>query len=152
MRSVSLFLSAMIAAGSAFSAGAADLWNGRGYVDNGVVVGGQYGVGLYQGTPPRYIDRYYADTGLRPYLKRYHNRYDDVPAVSLRRPDVPIVRSGQPRARIRAAEGNPSISGTIAGRHTQWCGSTYRSYRRSDNTFQPFDGPRRECASPYISG
>ncbi|HEV7434516.1 MAG TPA: BA14K family protein, partial [Pseudorhizobium sp.] len=25
----------------------------------------------------------------------------------------------------------------------------YRSYRASDNTFQPYNGPRRSCRSPY---
>ncbi|MGV3652562.1 MAG: BA14K family protein, partial [Devosia sp.] len=25
----------------------------------------------------------------------------------------------------------------------------YRSYRASDNTFQPYNGPRQQCVSPY---
>ncbi|KAA3450074.1 BA14K family protein [Mesorhizobium sp. SARCC-RB16n] len=33
--------------------------------------------------------------------------------------------------------------------HVQWCYDHYRSYRASDNTFQPNYGPRRECRSPY---
>ncbi|MHC1548659.1 BA14K family protein [Phyllobacterium sp. K27] len=33
--------------------------------------------------------------------------------------------------------------------HTQWCYNRYRSYRASDNTFQPYNGPRRQCYSPY---
>ncbi|MER9186951.1 BA14K family protein [Mesorhizobium australicum] len=33
--------------------------------------------------------------------------------------------------------------------HVQWCYDHYRSYRASDNTFQPNNGPRRECRSPY---
>ncbi|TGU89894.1 BA14K family protein [Mesorhizobium sp. M00.F.Ca.ET.151.01.1.1] len=33
--------------------------------------------------------------------------------------------------------------------HVQWCYNHYRSYRASDNTFQPNNGPRRECRSPY---
>lgn len=33
--------------------------------------------------------------------------------------------------------------------HVDWCYSRYRSYRASDNTFQPYNGPRRECYSPY---
>ena len=33
--------------------------------------------------------------------------------------------------------------------HVEWCYDTYRSYRASDNTFQPFNGPRRPCYSPY---
>jgi hypothetical protein len=33
--------------------------------------------------------------------------------------------------------------------HVQWCYDHYRSYRASDNTFQPNYGPRRQCRSPY---
>ncbi|RVB59254.1 BA14K family protein, partial [Mesorhizobium sp. M7A.F.Ca.CA.004.06.1.1] len=33
--------------------------------------------------------------------------------------------------------------------HVQWCYDRYRSYRASDNTFQPNYGPRKECRSPY---
>tara|TARA_R110002126_G_scaffold284005_2_gene433502 strand:- start:137 stop:1069 length:933 start_codon:yes stop_codon:yes gene_type:complete len=35
--------------------------------------------------------------------------------------------------------------------HLAWCYSRYRSYRQSDNTFQPYHGPRKECLSPYES-
>lgn len=52
------------------------------------------------------------------------------------------------------------ISGAIANQpaapragspdpHLQWCYGRYRSYRSSDNTFQPYNGPRRPCVSPY---
>lgn len=33
--------------------------------------------------------------------------------------------------------------------HAQWCYARYRSYRAYDNTFQPYNGPRRQCYSPY---
>lgn len=33
--------------------------------------------------------------------------------------------------------------------HVQWCYDRYRSYRASDNTYQPYNGPRRQCYSPY---
>ena len=33
--------------------------------------------------------------------------------------------------------------------HVSWCYNRYRSYRASDNTFQPYNGPRRQCRSPY---
>ena len=33
--------------------------------------------------------------------------------------------------------------------HVSWCYDRYRSYRASDNTFQPLNGPRRQCYSPY---
>ena len=37
----------------------------------------------------------------------------------------------------------------INPRHFQWCYDKYRSYRSSDNTFQPYNGPRQQCYSPY---
>lgn len=33
--------------------------------------------------------------------------------------------------------------------HYAWCENHYRSYRASDNSFQPYHGPRRACRSPY---
>lgn len=33
--------------------------------------------------------------------------------------------------------------------HVNWCYNRYRSYRAYDNTFQPYNGPRRQCYSPY---
>lgn len=31
--------------------------------------------------------------------------------------------------------------------HVQYCQDRYRSYRVSDNTYQPYNGPRRQCVS-----
>ncbi|WP_312796494.1 BA14K family protein [Tianweitania sp.] len=36
-----------------------------------------------------------------------------------------------------------------ASNHVNWCYNQYRSYRASDNTFQPNYGPRRSCHSPF---
>lgn len=36
-----------------------------------------------------------------------------------------------------------------SNRHLAWCFNRYRSYRLMDNTFQPYQGPRQECLSPY---
>ena len=36
-----------------------------------------------------------------------------------------------------------------ASDHVNWCYNRYRSYRASDNTFQPNYGPRRACHSPF---
>jgi hypothetical protein len=33
--------------------------------------------------------------------------------------------------------------------HVRWCYNRYRSYRAWDNTYQPYNGPRRQCYSPY---
>lgn len=35
------------------------------------------------------------------------------------------------------------------GSHVNWCANRYRSYRAYDNTFQPYNGPRQQCISPY---
>ncbi|MCK0209592.1 BA14K family protein [Starkeya koreensis] len=49
---------------------------------------------------------------------------------------------------LGAAASQPSYSGGGSA-HVQWCASQYRSYRASDNTFQPYNGPRQQCVSPY---
>ncbi|MFC4625372.1 BA14K family protein [Daeguia caeni] len=33
--------------------------------------------------------------------------------------------------------------------HIRWCTERYRSYRASDNTYQPLTGPRTRCVSPF---
>ena len=33
--------------------------------------------------------------------------------------------------------------------HYAWCQGRYRSYHARSNTFQPHNGPRRACRSPY---
>ncbi|MBY3075521.1 BA14K family protein [Rhizobium laguerreae] len=33
----------------------------------------------------------------------------------------------------------------VGSGHVSWCYRRYRSYRAYDNTFQPFDGPRRQA-------
>jgi hypothetical protein len=43
----------------------------------------------------------------------------------------------------------PAPSGGINPRHVAWCEARYRSYRAYDNTFQPYNGPRQQCYSPY---
>lgn len=37
----------------------------------------------------------------------------------------------------------------LSAAHIEWCVYRYRSYRISDNSFQPYHGPRRQCISPY---
>lgn len=44
----------------------------------------------------------------------------------------------------------PSVRpGRMSQSHVDWCFNRYRSYRVSDNTFQPYHGPRRVCNSPF---
>ncbi|WP_426239443.1 BA14K family protein [Pararhizobium sp. DWP1-1-3] len=34
---------------------------------------------------------------------------------------------------------------------TAWCAERYRSYRASDNTYQPYGGARRQCEPPFAA-
>jgi hypothetical protein len=47
------------------------------------------------------------------------------------------------------ANSQPEVVIREGGDHTQWCYNRYRSYRAYDNTFQPNNGPRQQCYSPY---
>lgn len=35
--------------------------------------------------------------------------------------------------------------------HAEWCQSRYNSYRVEDDSYQPYNGPRRNCDSPYMA-
>jgi hypothetical protein len=48
------------------------------------------------------------------------------------------------------ANSNTYYRGGGGSAHVEWCYDRYRSYRAYDNTWQPYNGPRRECISPYI--
>ena len=52
---------------------------------------------------------------------------------------------------IGGALAGPSVRYRPRGgnRHIRWCYNHYKSYRASDNTFQPYNGPRRACRSPF---
>ncbi|MCV0398010.1 MAG: BA14K family protein [Rhizobiaceae bacterium] len=52
---------------------------------------------------------------------------------------------------IGSAVNNPPVvrRGRYSQAHYDWCYNRYRSYRDYDNTFQPYNGPRRQCYSPY---
>ncbi|RVD20804.1 BA14K family protein [Mesorhizobium sp. M4B.F.Ca.ET.017.02.2.1] len=54
-------------------------------------------------------------------------------------------------ALITGAIVNSNRTGVYRGgdAHVQWCYDRYRSYRAWDNTFQPYNGPRQQCISPY---
>jgi osmotically-inducible protein OsmY len=47
------------------------------------------------------------------------------------------------------ANSQPRVVYRNGNAHTQWCYDRYRSYRAYDNTFQPYNGPRQQCYSPY---
>lgn len=37
----------------------------------------------------------------------------------------------------------------MSSAHVRWCEARYRTYRPSDNSFQPSHGPRQQCIAPY---
>jgi hypothetical protein len=77
--------------------------------------------------------------GYRHYRNGYR-RYNDgffYPRAAF---GLGIIIAPQPRRIIRSYGGNA---------HVNWCYARYRSYRAYDNTYQPYGGPRRVCASPY---
>lgn len=47
------------------------------------------------------------------------------------------------------APARPAYRAGINPRHYEWCHARYRSYDARTNTFQPYNGPRRACLSPY---
>jgi len=91
-------------------------------------------------------DRYrYSDRG-RDYRRDY-NRYDD---RYYRR------HNDNTGAIIGGLAAGAIIGGALAAQpryrsgdsHVDYCYSRYRSYRASDNTYQPNYGPRRQCVGP----
>lgn len=34
--------------------------------------------------------------------------------------------------------------------HVAWCHQRFRSYRAADNSYQPYEGGRRQCVSPFV--
>lgn len=100
--------------------------------DTGVVIRRQDGCRTVVNCAP-------GDYRNRPAHRRYYNNYFDVPTPRY---------SGQ-----RRIGGNPATGGSSrlegAQNHVDWCASRYRSYRASDDTFQPFEGPRKPCLSPF---
>jgi len=37
----------------------------------------------------------------------------------------------------------------LSAAHVNWCTNRWKSYRVSDNSYQPLNGPRQACVSPY---
>ncbi|MBP2237114.1 hypothetical protein J2Z31_003628 [Sinorhizobium kostiense] len=86
-----------------------------------------------------FIERQYRDF-LQQRYPGYGSRYRGMA------PDISIgsgatVGGPLPRPRRRIVDS--------AKAHLLWCRERYISYRAYDNTFQPFEGPRRPCNSPY---
>jgi hypothetical protein len=94
-----------------------------------------------------FIERQYRDF-LQQRYPSYGSRYRGM------RPDISIgpgatVGGPLPGAANRARPRQRPKAQFDANAHLRWCLERYLSYRPSDDTFQPFNGPRRSCNSPY---
>ncbi|WP_439273218.1 BA14K family protein [Pseudochrobactrum sp. HB0163] len=80
----------------------------------------------------------------RPYYRPYYRPYHKPYYRPYYQPHYRYYRPAPPRY-YRERVIRPGRNA-----HINWCYNRYRSYRASDNTFQPHYGPRRQCYSPYI--
>lgn len=56
----------------------------------------------------------------------------------------------QPRApQPQVHHPRPQQGTFLSQAHINWCHNRWRSYRVSDNSYQPYNGPRRVCVSPH---
>jgi hypothetical protein len=55
---------------------------------------------------------------------------------------VPIYETARPVTRVPRHRARFSA-------HVEWCAARYRSYDARSDTWQPYDGPRDYCRSPY---
>ncbi|MBX9451358.1 MAG: BA14K family protein [Mesorhizobium sp.] len=67
---------------------------------------------------------------------RYRRHYRPRPTIEFHVAPAPRYRP-RPGYRLSAA-------------HYRWCEARWRSYRAYDNSYQPYNGPRRECVSPLL--
>ncbi len=114
--------------GGDFAAGLA-----TGLIIGGVIAGNQRRGGFYSCINGYCNGRYYGPR--RHYPSRYY--YPPAPRYYYNRPVRRYYRQA-PRYRVN-----------LSRAHYNYCFAKYRSYRASDNTFQPYHGPRKQCRSPY---
>lgn len=73
----------------------------------------------------------------------YGRHYTHVPAYP-----APYLEHAYPVPVFSGPRQLPAV-GYADPAHVEWCYARYRSYRLSDNSFQPDRGVRRACRSPY---
>jgi len=86
----------------------------------------------------------------RRHFRRHFRHFDRGPSIYLNF-SIPAYRYYEPRyyAPRYYAPRRVYRSGRLSSAHIEWCYNRYRSYRAYDNTFQPYNGLRRQCWSPY---
>ena len=101
--------------------------------------------GFYQNRGRYYYNGHRGYRDYRPGYRRYNDFWFPAGAFvagallggALAAPPAPVYR--EPVRRVYRG----------GDAHVQWCYNRYRSYRAYDNTFQPYNGPRQQCYSPY---
>lgn len=94
-----------------------------------------------------FIERQYRDflsQRCPNYGLRYRGMSPDIgigPGATVGGPLPGTARRSDARARQRIKDASEA--------HLRWCRERYISFRAYDNTFQPFEGPRRSCESPF---
>jgi hypothetical protein len=94
----------------------------------------------------RYSDRRWHDGGRYGDRRWRHHRHHGSNAGAIIGGLAAGAIIGGALAQPRYAPSRRYVGGNS---HINWCYSRYRSYRSSDNTFQPYNGPRQQCYSPY---
>jgi len=108
-----------------------------------------WGIGRYGGNR-RYIRRhhrdrsYYRNGGYYRHGGRYYRHRGDNFGAAFGGLAAGAIIGGL-LAQPRYSGGERYYRG---GSHADWCSARYRSYQAYDNTFQPYNGGRRQCVSP----
>ncbi|MGU3576741.1 BA14K family protein [Brucellaceae bacterium C25G] len=61
----------------------------------------------------------------------------------------PIAAFALGAAIVGATKSSQPKQPVMSQAHVNWCANKYRSYRAYDNSYQPYEGPRAQCYSPY---
>lgn len=81
----------------------------------------------------------------RPGYRRYNDGWW-YPQAAFDGTPAPI-QAEQPE---KASAKKTAMQNSLPQKHIRWCSDKYRSYRLSDNTFQPMKGARKTCRSPFF--
>jgi len=90
---------------------------------------------------------YNGHRGYREYRRgyRHYNGFWFPPAAFVAGAIIGGVIASQPAGAVPPVYAPVRLSAA----HVSWCQNRWKSYRASDNTYQPFSGPRQICVSPY---